>query len=43
MRKEASPATWKKKDEIPDISLDLVLKNMGLIERMGRERLMRRA
>jgi hypothetical protein len=32
----------EKNDEIPDISLDLVLKNTGLIERMGRERLKRR-
>jgi hypothetical protein len=28
--------------EIPDISLDLVLKSAGLIERMGRERLKKR-
>jgi len=32
----------KENDEIPNISLDLVLKNTGLIERMGRERLKRR-
>lgn len=29
----------EKNNEIPDISLDLVLKSAGLIERMGRERL----
>ncbi|WP_459937461.1 hypothetical protein [Desulfonatronum parangueonense] len=32
----------EKNDEIPDISLDLVLKTAGLIERMGRERLKKR-